>query len=70
MCEHSATESARQQSIDPHLADAPRNKTPAVTKETGYVLNELIIALMRKGALTDEEGKIMLLRLLHRDFLP
>ena len=39
-------------------------------KEAGYVLNELIIALMRKGALTDEEGKTMLLRLLHRDFLP
>jgi hypothetical protein len=39
-------------------------------KETGYVLNELILALMRKGTLTEEEGKTMLLRLLHRDFLP
>jgi hypothetical protein len=39
-------------------------------KEPGYVLNELIIALMRKGTLTDEEGKTMLLRLLHHDFLP
>lgn len=39
-------------------------------RETGYVLNELILALMRKGTLTEEEGKIMLLRLLHRDFLP
>ena len=39
-------------------------------KEPGYVLNELIIALMRKGALTEEEGKTMLLRLLHHDFLP
>src|SRR5271154_739393 len=39
-------------------------------KETGYVLNELIVALMRKGTLTEEEGKTMLLRLLHRDFLP
>jgi hypothetical protein len=38
--------------------------------ESGYVLNELIIALMRRGALTEEEGKTMLLRLLHRDFLP
>jgi hypothetical protein len=39
-------------------------------KEAGYVLNELIVALMRKGTLTEEEGKTMLLRLLHRDFLP
>jgi hypothetical protein len=46
-----------------------RNGT-SVAKEAGYVLNELIIALMRKGTLTDEEGKAMLLRLLHRDFLP
>ena len=54
--------------LDEHLA-APRNgTTPA--KASGYVLNELIIALMRKGTLTEEEGKTMLLRLLHRDFLP
>ncbi|MGA2096890.1 MAG: PilZ domain-containing protein [Candidatus Acidiferrum sp.] len=39
-------------------------------KETGYILNELIVALMRKGTLTEEEGKTMLLRLVHRDFLP
>lgn len=39
-------------------------------KESGYALNELIVALMRKGALTEEEGKTMLLRLLHHDFLP
>jgi hypothetical protein len=39
-------------------------------REAGYVLNELIVALMRKGMLTEEEGKTMLLRLLHRDFLP
>jgi hypothetical protein len=56
--------------LDEHLTIAPRNGTPVVTKETGYVLNELIVALMRKGTLTDEEGKTMLLRLLHRDFLP
>jgi hypothetical protein len=59
--------------LDEHLALAAsgsRNGTPVVTKETGYVLNELIVALMRKGTLTDEEGKTMLLRLLHRDFLP
>ena len=47
---------------------APRNGTSA--KEPGYVLNELIVALMRKGTLTEEEGKTMLLRLLHREFLP
>jgi hypothetical protein len=45
-------------------------KNGCAPKETGYVLNELILALMRKGALTEEEGKTMLLRLLHRDFLP
>ena len=39
-------------------------------KESGYVLNVLIIALMRRGALTEEEAKTMILRLLHRDFLP
>lgn len=39
-------------------------------KEPGYVLNELIVALMRKGTLTEEEGKAMLARLLRRDFLP
>lgn len=37
-------------------------------KESGYALNELIVALMRKGALIEEEGKTMLLRLLHHDF--
>jgi hypothetical protein len=39
-------------------------------KESGYVLNELVIALMRSVALTEEEGKTMILRLVHRDFLP
>ena len=56
--------------LDPHLAPAHHNGTPVVSKETGFVLNELIIALMRKGTLTDEEGRTMLLRLLHRDFMP
>jgi hypothetical protein len=45
-------------------------KSAALPKECGYVLNELILALMRKGTLTEEEGKTMLLRLVHRDFLP
>jgi hypothetical protein len=45
-------------------------KNGASAKEPGFVLNELIVALMRKGTLTEEEGKTMLLRLVHRDFLP
>jgi hypothetical protein len=42
----------------------------AAPKEPGYVLNELIVSLMRKGMLTEEEGKTMLLRLIHHDFMP
>lgn len=55
------------------MMDAPQNgarRNGNAPKETGYVVNELILALMRKGTLTEEEGKTMLLRLLHRDFLP
>jgi len=33
--------------------------------ETSYVLNEVIIALMRKGVLSDGEGKTMLQKLIH-----
>ena len=33
-------------------------------EESNYVLNELIIALMRKGVLTEAEGKAMLKKLL------
>jgi hypothetical protein len=33
--------------------------------ESSYVLNEIIIALMRKGILTDGEGKAMLHKLAH-----
>lgn len=39
-------------------------------KQTGYVLNELVLALMRKGVLTEEEGQGMLQRLMRSDFLP
>jgi len=39
-------------------------------KEPGYVLNDLIVALMRKGTLSEEQGRTMLLRLVHRDFRP
>jgi hypothetical protein len=52
----------------PHHNAAPANGRPPC--EPGYVLNELILALMRKGMLTEAEGKTMLLRLVHRDFLP
>jgi hypothetical protein len=33
--------------------------------ESSSVLNEVIIALMRKGVLTDSEGKAMLQKLIH-----
>jgi len=33
--------------------------------ETSYVLNELIIALLRKGVLSDGEGKTMLQELIY-----
>jgi hypothetical protein len=39
-------------------------------KEPGYVLNDLIVSLMRKGTLSEEEGRTMLLRLAHDDFRP
>jgi hypothetical protein len=39
-------------------------------REPGYVLNDLIVALMRKGTLSEEEGRTMLLRLVHHDFRP
>ena len=41
-----------------------------IAKEPGYVLNDLIVALMRKGMLSEEEGRTMLLRLVHHDFRP
>ena len=54
--------------LDEHLTAALRNGARAT--ESGYVLNELIITLMRKGTLTEEEGKTILLRWMLRDFLP
>jgi hypothetical protein len=47
---------------------SPSNGSSA--KEPGYVLNDLIAALMRKGSLSEEEGRTMLLRLVHHDFRP
>lgn len=40
--------------------------SPANGKETSYVLNEVIIALMRKGVLSDGEGRSMLQKLIHQ----
>jgi len=34
-------------------------------KESSYVVNEIIMALMRKGILSEQEGKIMLQKLVH-----
>ena len=45
--------------------DGPEHVEESVNGEHRYVLNELIIALMRKRVLTDAEGKAMLQKLLH-----
>ena len=50
-------ESSEQDSLET-VGEASRN-------ESSYVLNEVIIALMRKGILTDGEGKAMLHKLAH-----
>lgn len=52
--------------------DDPQNSIEPTTspRETGFILNELLLALMRKGVLTEEEGKAMVLRLAQRNFLP
>jgi len=43
----------------------PALATQVAGNETAYVLNEVIIALMRKGILSDGEGKGMLQKLIH-----
>ncbi len=43
----------------------PALASPANGNETSYVLNEVIIALMRKGVFSDGEGKTMLQKLIH-----
>ncbi len=50
--------------------EAPEQEEQAPAKESlkeeeHYVLHELVIALMRKGVLTEVEGKAMLRKLLH-----
>jgi hypothetical protein len=45
--------------------DGAGNVEESANGEQSYVLNELIIALMRKRVLTDAEGKAMLQKLLH-----
>jgi hypothetical protein len=46
---------------DESLGSVPETSS----NESSYVLNEIIIALMRKGILTDGEGKAMLHKLVH-----
>jgi hypothetical protein len=43
----------------------PALATQVGSNETSYVLNEVIIALMRKGILSEGEGKGMLQKLIH-----
>ena len=43
----------------------PALATKVSGNETSYVLNEVIIALMRKGVLSDGEGNGMLQKLIH-----
>ncbi|MGB2592410.1 MAG: PilZ domain-containing protein [Candidatus Acidiferrum sp.] len=55
----------------PGFDDSSNGADPnASPKESGFILNELLLALMRKGILTEEEGKAMVLRLAQRNFLP
>lgn len=58
--------------IPPSSFDDSQNglEPNASPRETGFILNELLLALMRKGVLTEEEGKSMVLRLAQRNFLP
>lgn len=47
------------------LAERSASPEPNANGEAGFVLNELIIALIRKRVLTDSEGKQLLQKLLH-----
>ncbi len=60
------TELGRTSVTEPEVREqAERNAPEKSSKnEQYYVLNELIISLMRKGVLTDAEGKAMLEKLL------
>lgn len=54
--------------IVPERKPAPRDESPPpqnANPEHGYVLNELIITLMRKRMLTEEEGKALLKKLMN-----
>jgi hypothetical protein len=46
-------------------ADEPGTEGRLLKEEQGYVLNELLIKLMRKGVLSEEEGEDMLRKLHH-----
>ena len=50
---------------DESSEESPETVAEASRNESSYVLNEVIIALMRKGILTDGEGKAMLHKLAH-----
>ena len=45
--------------------DEPGAEGRLLKEEQGYVLNELLIKLMRKGVLSEEEGEDMLRKLHH-----
>jgi hypothetical protein len=53
--------------FDDEAADKglPAQSLHANGNETSYVLNEVIIALMRKVVLNDGKGKTMLQKLIH-----
>jgi PilZ domain len=50
---------------DDEASESLETVAEASHNESSYVLNEVIIALMRKGILTDGEGKAMLHKLAH-----
>lgn len=60
LCELSGTSSPDDESSK---EDSPGPVTENSRNESSYVLNEIIIALMRKGILTNGEGKAMLRKL-------
>jgi hypothetical protein len=47
-----------------HPSETPKDTSSEASAEPSYVLNELIITLMRKRVLTDAEGKALLQKLL------
>ena len=57
--------------LQPQLAEKPPSRRDELLKrEQWYVLNELILSLMRKSILTHAEGRAMLQKLLQQDLKP